>query len=87
MGAVEKPMTADGIEFDIPVDREEEVRDMLRKHEKMWNGELGAINVTDMRIDLVASAKPFKSAPYLAGPKTRELEQTEVDKQLKAGVI
>ena len=87
MGADEKPMTADDIELDIPVEKEKDVRDMLRKHEKIWNGELGAINVTDMRIDLVPDAKPFKSAPYRAGPKTRELEQAEVDKQLKAGVI
>ena len=87
MGADEKHMTADDIELDIPVEKEKDVRDMLRKHEKIWNGELGAINVTDMRIDLVPDAKPFKSAPYRAGPKTRELEQAEVDKQLKAGVI
>ena len=40
-----------------------------------------------MGIDLVPDSKPFKSASYGAGPKTRELEQAEVDKQLKAGVI
>ena len=40
-----------------------------------------------MNIDLVPDAKPFKSAPYRAGPKTRELEQAEVEKKRKAGVI
>ena len=40
-----------------------------------------------MRIDLKPDAKPFKSPPYRAGHKTRELESTEITKQLDAGVI
>jgi len=87
MGKDEKPVTADDINIDVPVDKEEAVRSMLRKHESMWSGQLGEINVTEMRIDLVPDAKPFKSAPYRAGPKTRELERAEIDKQLKAGII
>ena len=60
---------------------------MLRKHEKMWSGELVHIAVTENSIDLVPDARPFKSAPYRAGPKMRELIDFEVNKQLKAGVI
>ena len=40
-----------------------------------------------MRIDLKSDAKPFKSPPYRAGPKTRELERAEITKQLYSGVI
>ena len=60
---------------------------MLRKHEKIWSGQLGDINVTQMHIDLKPDAKPFKSPPYRAGPETRELERAEITKQLDAGVI
>ena len=80
-------MTAEDIEIDILVDREKAVHDMIFKHEKMWNGEFRAINITDMRIYFAPNAKPFKSAPSCAGPKTGELEKVEVDKQLKAGVV
>ena len=87
MGEDEKPKTADEIDLNVPEDRKQEVRDMLRKHEKSWSGQLGDITVTEMRIDLKPDAKPFKSPPYRAGPKTRELEKAEIDKQLAAGVI
>ena len=60
---------------------------MLRKHEKMWSGQLGEITVTEHHIDLIKGARPLKSHPYRAGPKPRELEKFEIDKQLKAGVI
>lgn len=87
MSKDEKSDTADDIDINVPLDKEEAVRAMLCKHEKMWFGQLGEINVTEMRIDLVPDARPFKSAPYRAGPKTRELERAQIDKQLKAGII
>ena len=45
------------------------------------------INITQHSIDLIPGACPFKSVPYRAGPKTREVEQLEIEKQLKSGVI
>lgn len=60
---------------------------MVRKHDHMWSGQLGEINVIEMRIDLIYDAKTFKSPQYRAGPKIEELEKAEIDKQLKAGVI
>ena len=60
---------------------------MLRQHEKRWSGQLGDINVTQMRIDLKPDAKPFKSPPYRAGPKTRDMERAEINKQLDSSVI
>ena len=75
MGEDEKPVTADDINVDVPDDKVDEVRAMLRKHEKAWSGQLGEINATELRIDLKPDAIPFESPPYRAGPKTRELEK------------
>lgn len=36
------------------------LRDMLRKHERFWPGQLGELNVTEMKFDLVQDRKPFK---------------------------
>ena len=84
----DKPATADDIPLTgVPPELETRVRDMLRKHEKMWSGELGNITTTEHPIDLVPNARPFKSPPFRAGPKMRELIDFEVNKQLKAGVI
>ena len=60
---------------------------MLPKHEHLWSGKLGKISAVKHHINLIPGARPFKSAPYRAGPKTRELEEFEVKKQLAAGVI
>lgn len=60
---------------------------MLKKHESMWLGDLGNPNFYGHTIDLQPYAKQFKSLPFRADLKTREMEQTEVVKQLKAGVI
>ena len=87
MGEDEKPITADDIDIDVPEDKVADVRTMLKKHEGAWSGQLGEINVTELRIDLKPDAIPFKSAPYCAGPKTRELEKAEIDKQLAADII
>ena len=38
-------------------------------------------------IDLRPDSRPIAVPPYRAGPKTRELEQAEVDRQLRDGVI
>ena len=63
------------------------IRKMLKKHESMWLSELGEISITEHAIDLVPGARPFKSAPYRAEPKARELEEAEIKKQLEVKVI
>ena len=60
---------------------------MLSKHAKMWDGKLGEISVTKHRIDLVPNARPVYQAPYRAGRQSREIESTEVQRMLAAGVI
>ena len=67
--------------------KEAEIRAMLKQHESLWSGKLGEISATKHHIRLIEGARPFKSAPYRAGPKTRELEEEEVKRQLEAGVI
>lgn len=87
MAEDETPTTADDIKLGFPEDKENAMRTMLRKHKTMWSGQLSEIKETELRIELNTHAKPFKSPQYRAGPKTRELEQSEINKQLKAGVI
>lgn len=53
----------------------------------MWSGKLGEINVTSYPIDVITVKRPYKSASYRTGPKTRDLERYEISKQLAAGVI
>lgn len=60
---------------------------MLENHEHMWLGNFGIIKDTEHAINIIPSSRPFKSAPYQAGPKNLELEQFKVPKQPKAGVI
>lgn len=57
-------MTANDIDLDTPLEREEEVRDMLRKYEGMCSGQLGELNITKMSIDVAPDRKPFKSPLY-----------------------
>jgi transposase InsO family protein len=63
------------------------IRSMLDRHAAMWSGKLGEITITEHAIDLKPDARPVAVPPYRAGPKTRELEQAEVDRQLRDGVI
>lgn len=48
MEADEKPTTTDDIELDVPAEKETAVRDILRRNEKMWSGQLCEIKVTEM---------------------------------------
>ena len=81
------PVTAETVELGVPENIQPKIRDMLKKHEHLWSGKLGATTAVKHHIQLVPGARPFKSAPYRVGPKTRELEEFEVKKQLAAGVI
>lgn len=65
--------------MEVPHDKGEEVRNVLRKPERIWFGQLGYIKATEMQIDLVPDANPLKSAPYRSSPKTRALERAEID--------
>lgn len=64
-----------------------QIRKMLQKHDNLGSGRLGNVNITQNGIDLIHGARSFNSSPYQESPKTVELEQFEVDKQLNAVVI
>lgn len=83
----EVPITAETVQLDIYEKLQPKIRNMLRKHEHLWSGKLGKILAIKHHINLVLGARPFKSAPYRAVPKTGELEEFEVKKQLAAGII
>lgn len=70
MSAEEMPTTAEEIKIDVAPYKEASVRDMLRKHERIWSGQLGEIKPTELRVDLKPDAKPLKSPPHGGGPKT-----------------
>lgn len=80
-------MIEDESKIDVPPDNGKAVCDMLRKHKQMWSGKLGKIKATELWMDLKPDNRPFKSPPHRDGPKTEKLKQSEINKQLKVGVI
>ena len=85
-GVDETPTTVDNIELKVHERYHTDVCNMLQRHENICTGKLGDINTTKHGIDLKPAARPFKSAPYRAGQKKRELEQFEIDKHFQAVV-
>ena len=65
----------------------QKVHQMLKPFSSVWNGELGTVTVTKHLIDLQEGTRPVHCQPYRTGPKSRENQQSEVDKTLKTGVI
>lgn len=60
---------ADDIDLsDVDIKFHHRIREILQKHENMWNGRVGHINVADQAVDLNAGAEPFRSALYRSGP-------------------
>ena len=86
--AEEPPMTVDDVDLSgAPEELRPRIRKMLEKYVPMWSGKLGEINTTVHRIDLKPGSRPVSVPPYRSGPKERELERAEVERQLKDGVI
>lgn len=83
----ENATAAENISIEAPKDKEVDVRAMLKKYEQDWYRQLCEMNVTEMHIDLKPDAKVFKSPPFRVGPKRRQIEWTEIYKQLREGVI
>lgn len=87
MGEDQQTVTSEDIKLDVEEEYIPEPRRLLWNHEEMWLEDFGEINVYEYRIDLNPDAKLYKAPPFLVGPKTRQLEQSEVEKKVKAGVI
>ena len=68
-------------------DVRDRIREMLRKHQAMWDGTLGEIKAPPIRISVQEGARPVNTHPYRAGPQARLLEDKEVNRMLEAEVI
>lgn len=60
MAEDERPTAAHDIKIYVLPDKEGAVRNMHRKHEKMWSDQTGEIKATELRIDLNYDAQQFK---------------------------
>lgn len=49
----------------------------------MWLENLGSIDGTENAIGLIPRTRTFISTPYLEGPKAKELEQKDHNKEIK----
>lgn len=78
--------TTDTVEIGVQYEYHENLRQMWRKHERMLDGSLGEMKVTEHQIYLLPDTNQLKSAPYRSGPKTLEIIQAEVKKKLYSGV-
>lgn len=76
---------AETVPLSVDEKQHTDIQKMLMKNESMWTGELGHINVISHVIDLIRETRPFRSARYREGTKTRE--QFEINKQLADGFI
>lgn len=56
---------------------------MLSQFQSIWHGHLSCIHVAKHRVELLH----LDSAPYRAGPNTREFEKPETDKMLVENII
>lgn len=86
----DQPLTTDRVytldDVDVkhlPHGQQDQVRNMLRPLSSMWTGQLGKVAMATHRIDIPKDSKPFRSQPYRAGFKDREIEDSEVQRQLK----
>ena len=71
----------------LPTSVARKVKQMLRKHSKMWSRHLGELNAPPHRINLEADSRPVHAHPYRAGPQARIIEQEEVRRMSDMGVI
>lgn len=61
--------------------------ELIQKHHKLWNGDLGLIKATEHRIVLKPGARPVRLSPYRMGPDSRELTREQVQRMQDMGVI
>lgn len=55
------------------------VHDLLRNYSLMWSSELGEIKTSENHIQVQLGMRSIAQAPYRAGQKALEAEQSEVD--------
>ena len=63
------------------------VKNMLKKHQTMWDGKLGSIRTPPHRIQLKEGSNAVHAHLYRAGPQARKAEETEVQRMLSEQFI
>ncbi len=71
----------------LPTALQGKAKNLLRRYQHLWTGELGKIDVTEHAIELESGTKPVHQPPYRAGHRDRDFETQEVQKMLEKGVI
>lgn len=86
-GKSDESVNAENVKLGVDEKPHPEIRKMPPKHNYIWLGRLRNVNISQNCIDLIHGARTFQYIPYRAGKKNRELEQFEIEKQIKARVI
>ena len=71
----------------VPEALQQALDDVIQKHHKLWDGDLGLIKATEHRIVLKPGAKPVRLNPYRMGQASRELTREQVQRMRDMGVI
>jgi len=71
----------------VPGELRGEVEGLLAEYEDLWGGQLGKIDVTPHRIEVVPGARPRRAQPYRASLASRGVIAAEVKRQRHFGVI
>lgn len=79
--------TSDIYLYRVPSHLRQRASELIHKFESLWSRHLVEIQSADHYIDLIPGARLFRSQPYRAGLKQRELEAEEIHRMLAANVI
>lgn len=71
----------------VPEELREKLKELVVKHQSLWDGTLGLIKNTEHRIRLRPGATPVRQYPYKAGHRQRQMEDEQVEKMRKLDVI
>ncbi|GAB0498452.1 hypothetical protein MMPV_009796 [Pyropia vietnamensis] len=66
----------------VPAELHQRLDELIQKHHKLWDGDLGLIKATEHRIVLKPGAKPVRLSPYRMGPASRELTRKQVQRMV-----
>ena len=72
---------------EAPEHLHKQIREMLQKHSKMWDGILGVIRATEPAIVTEPGTLPIRAQPYRTGPFKWQIISDQINKMLKMNVI
>lgn len=72
---------------DAPPHLHSQIKDMLAKHGKMWDGTLGVIHATEHAIVAPEGTVPIRAQPYRTGAFKQAIIMDQINKMLKLKVV